>query len=112
MTSKVVPLNVIVSVIQNRLLCPFDEYRAFLDFQVGRRVWLWDVERARAATAARLLKEFPELAKMPAPPEKTDSGNANKHVRACGKALGGVTCYTLAPGRVRVKGRTLVDALS
>jgi hypothetical protein len=111
-TSKPVELNVIVSVVQNRLLCSFEDYRALLDFQCGHRVDLWDVPRARAAVAARLLKEFPELASIPRPPDKTDSGNANKHIRACAKTLGGVQCYTLAPRKVKLPARTLAEALS
>jgi hypothetical protein len=110
-TSKPVDLAVIVSVIQNRLLCSFDAYREFLDFQCGRHVALWDVERARKAVAGRLLKQFPELAKIPRPPDKTDSGNANKHIRACGKALGGIECYTLAPAKVKLGKETLAQAL-
>lgn len=111
MTSKVFPLAVVVSVVQDRLLCPFAEYRELLSFMVGRDLYLWEVATARRTCAERLVRTFPELATIPNVPEKTDSGNANKHVRACSKALGGVDSYTLAPKTVKLAQRTLSEAL-
>ena len=110
MTSKVFPLSVVISVCHNRLVCSFDDYREFLDFMTGVNVPLWDVERARVATANRLRTLFSDLSKAPEPPEKTDSGNAGKYVRECVKAVG-FSCVTVAPGRVKFAEQTLSGAL-
>jgi len=110
MTSREFPMSVIASVCQNRLLCPFSEYREFLDFATGAKVPLWDVERARRATAKRLEGLFGELSKMPRLPEKTDSGNAGKHVRECIKATGADT-LVITSGLVRYTERSLAKAL-
>lgn len=104
-------MSVIVSVLKDRLLCPFDDYRDLLNHMTGRRLPLWDVASARRACAERLTKTFPELADLPNPPEKTDSGNANKYVRQCVKATGGIDCYTIAPNKVKLAERTLSKAL-
>lgn len=79
------PLNVIVSVVKNRLVAPWEDYRDFLDHVTGQHIPLWDVERARRFVAARLLAQNKELRQLPDPPEKTDSGNAAKYVRDCAK---------------------------
>lgn len=109
--SKPVDLAIIVSVITNRLLCPFEDYRQFLNFSCGTEVPLWDVTTARWATRQRLLRDFPELGDLPEPPEKTDSGAGKRYVKQCGKHLGGIECYTLAPGKTDYAVRTLSDAL-
>lgn len=104
------PTAVIVSVCQNRLVCPFDKYRDFLDFMTGASIPLWDVERARVAVAKRLENQYSILGKVPAPPEKTDSGNAGKYVRACSKAA---ACeqWTVDGGKVKFAVRTGAAAL-
>lgn len=104
------PTAVIVSVCQNRLVCPFDQYRDFLNFVTGANVPLWDIERARAATAKYLGQSFKVLRKVPAPPDKTDSGNAGKYVRACSKATG-TDVWALEKGVVKFAERTLTKAL-
>lgn len=82
------PMAVVISAYRNRLLCPFDEYRAFLNYMTGHNLYLHDVGRARRAVAVELAKQVPELERTEQPPEKTDSGNANKYVRACSKRAG------------------------
>lgn len=108
--SRTFPLSVAVSVVHNRLVCPFDTYREFLDYLVGHHVALWDVNKAREAAAAAINKRHPELAKLP-PPEKTDSGNANKYVRTVAAKVGYDT-ITMAPFKsARVPDRTHTQAL-
>lgn len=109
-TSRTFPLSVIASVCQNRLLCPFEEYRDFLRHATGANVALWDVERARRVVANRLQTVFIDLRKLPTPPEKTDSGNAGKYVRECATVLG-YDSLTIAPGRSKFAERTLSEAL-
>lgn len=105
-------ISVILSVVKNRMLCPFTEYRALLDHLTGVTVPLWDVARARTVCAAWLTKTFPELAAIANPPEKTDSGNANKYVQVCKKELGGKGIYDISGGRVKFTERTLSKTIS
>lgn len=88
MTTREFPMAVVISAYSNRLLCPFDQYRDFLNYMTGTNMYLHDVGRARRAVADELAKQVPELKKTDPPPEKTDSGNANKYVRACSKKAG------------------------
>ena len=112
MTSRAFPANVVVSVVQNRLLCPMDDYRDLINYMTGHQVPLWDLTRAREVCMKRLVSTFPILKDLPPTWEKTDSGNANKYVRACVKACAGVDTWTVAPGRVKFAERTLSKALS
>lgn len=112
MTDQPFPMNAIVSVIKNRLLCPFNDYRTLLNHMTGRQLGLWDVTRAREVCTAKLIRMHPELGELPNPPEKTDSGNANKYIRQCVKANGGVDTYTLAPSSVKFAEQHLSEALS
>jgi hypothetical protein len=109
-THRDFPTAVIVSVCQNRLVCPFGDYRNFLNHATGANVPLWDVERARAATAKYLQKSYAVLSKVPAPPEKTDSGNAGKYVRSCTRATG-IDEWAIPSGKVKFAERTLSEAL-
>lgn len=78
----------VLSTYHDRLLCPFEEYRDFLDYMVGTHVMLHDVARARRAVADALRKQLGELAHVEGPPEKTDSGNAGRYVKTVIKTLG------------------------
>ncbi len=104
------PLSIIVSVCKNRLVCGFDEYRDFLNHVTGEQLPLWDVERARAATAKYLLATHKPLTKLPNPPDKTDSGNAGKYVRECAKVVG-VTELDIKSEVVQCAPRTLAKAI-
>lgn len=86
--SRTVGMNIIVSVYRNRLVCPFDQYRDFLNYMTGHTLYLYDLPRARAACADYLAKNHPQLKKSPRPPEKTDSGNANRYVKDVSKHMG------------------------
>lgn len=100
------PLSVVVSVTKNRLVAPFDEYRGFLDYMTGTHVPLWDVERARKAVAEKLTRLF---RKIPDPPEKTDSGNASRYVKACAKKLGYET-VAFTGGKIPFEVRTATES--
>lgn len=108
--TRTVLLSVALSVIHNRLVCSFDNYRDFLNFVVGRKIPLWDVERAREAVATSLKKKYPELVNYP-PPEKTDSGNANKYVKSVAEKVGYTTIRVAPYHRHRVPARTASSAL-
>lgn len=103
------PTAAIVSVCQNRLVCPFDQYRDLINHATGATIPLWDIERARAATAKYLAKSYRVLSGVPAPPEKTDSGNAGKYVRSCTKATG-IDMWSIPAGKVKFSVRTLSEA--
>ena len=112
MTSQVFDMSVVASVVQNRLLCPFGEYRRLLSYMTGTDLPLWEISRAREECAAKLLKLFPILKQLPQLPEKTDSGNANKYIRSCVKKCSGIDTFTVAPGKVKFVERTLSKAIS
>lgn len=104
-------MAVIASVYHDRLVCPFDEYRAFLDYMTGTRLYLYDLPPARAAVAQYLERQHPQLKKSPRPPEKTDSGNASRYVRDVIKHMGR-DHLTATPLRKGVfKPRTPTEAL-
>lgn len=77
-----------MSVYHDRLLCPFTEYRAFLDYMTGVEVGLLDVSSARRIVAMAVERQLPELGRAARPPEKTDSGNATRYVRRVAKQVG------------------------
>lgn len=110
MTTREFPMRVVVSVYRNRLLCPFDEYRAFINWMINSDVPLWDVSRARETVAASIARQIPELADTDPPPDKTDSGNANKYIKACCKQAG-FEWVELTQMRSRFKVRTASKAL-
>lgn len=87
MTTRTFPLSVALSAVHNRLVCPFPDYRDFLSYVVGWKVALWDVERARLVAARMVNSKYPQLQHFP-PPDKTDSGNANKYVKSVVKQVG------------------------
>lgn len=109
MTTRTYPLSAALSVVHSRLVCPFDTYRDFLDYHLGHRVPMWDLSRARARVARSLGKRFPELTRFP-PPDKTDSGNANKYVKSVAVQVGYDT-VSVSPYRARVKPRTATVAI-
>lgn len=89
-------MAVIASVYHDRLVCPFDQYRDFLNYMTGHDLYLYDLPRARRIVADVLDNRIPGLKKTTPPPEKTDSGNANKYVRDVCKELSADT-WTLGP---------------
>jgi hypothetical protein len=96
MTSRYFTNAAIVTAYRDRHLCPFEDYRALIDHLCGEHVYLWDLPMARRIVAEHLEKRVPKLKTTERPPEKTDSGNAGKYVRACSKHMG-FEGYTLAP---------------
>lgn len=103
------PAAVVVSVVQNRLLCSFSDYREFLDYMTGGEVRLYDVARARVRVADFLRASMPRLRHLPALPEKTDSGNANRYVKTCHRFVGGETVAVRAMPATAFKHRTLEE---
>ena len=79
-------LAVILTAVHDRHVCDFNSYRTFLSWMVGDIVWLWDIGAARRVVAAHLVEAYPQLADHP-PPEKTDSGNANRYVKSVAKKI-------------------------
>lgn len=110
MTTVDVNLDVMLSVVHNRIVCDFAEYRAFLNAMTRADVPLWEVDRARVLVADKLNKDCPELVRH-RPPEKTDSGNAKKWVKSVGKLVG-YDAAEVNPLRTAMKVRTLSVALS
>lgn len=85
---RIFPANIIVSVYHNRMVCPLDEYRDFIDYMIGEKVWWHDMAGARAVIAKHLERKLPELKRVASPPEKTDSGAGTRYVKAAMKTLG------------------------
>lgn len=110
MTTITVNLDVMLSVIHNRLVADFDTYREFLNWMTRAQLPLWEVNRARITVRKQLIKDHPELLNFP-PPDKTDSGNAKKYVRSVSKKVGYETC-DVVPLRTAMKVRTLSAVLS
>lgn len=102
---KTFPIAVVVSTYRDRLLVPFDDYRAFLDYMVGEKVWLHDVAAARKVVAKHLDQRIPALKKTDPPPEKTDSGAGGRYIKGCAKTLdtAEVTLFPLPDGVFRTR---------
>lgn len=85
---KSFPIALLVGTYHNRLLVPFDDYRAFLNYMVGDYVFLHDVAPARKVVADYLTAVHPKFVDSPAPPEKTDSGSGSRYVKLAKKHFG------------------------
>lgn len=107
---KSVPLGPVLATIHDRLVCPFDDYREFLNHVTGTDVPLWDVARARREASDHIRKQYPLLMEHK-PPEKTDNGTASRYVRAVAAKVGyeQMTVRPLAKGKF--KARTGSEAL-
>lgn len=95
------PVAVVLSAYHNRLLIPFPQLRAFLDYMCGQKVFIWEIPRARSMAARHLERQYPWLATIN-PPQgfKNDAVNTNRFVRSVTKAIKAdeLTVYPLPKG--------------
>jgi hypothetical protein len=110
MGDRAFPVAVVISAYRDRLVCPFDEYREFLDYMVGAELFLHDVAAARRAVAAHLDRVAPELSRTTPMSEKTDNGTGVRHARKVAKQLGTdvLILEPMPPGAFRP--RTVAEA--
>jgi hypothetical protein len=109
--SRSFSVGAVISAYHNRLLVPFDEYRRFLDYMTGTELHLYDVAAARRAILPALNRQLPQLAEVPRPPDKTDSGNASRYVRKVAKELGADEVRVTPLKKGAFKARTPKEAL-
>lgn len=111
MKTAPVPVSVIASIYHNRLVAPFEDYRAALEHITGQTLALHNIASARKTAAAELERQIPRLKKTPRPPEKTDSGNARAYVKRFATTLGtdeDIAVTSLA--KTKFKPRTFTQA--
>ncbi len=105
------PISVIVSVITNRLMCDFDDYRAFLNYMTGTTVPLYDIARARGIVAAAILDRLPAFKRIDEPSSKSDNPNNSRYIKAVSKQLG-VTEIGLRPLPGKFVTRTPIEVFA
>ena len=104
---RVFSVAVVLSAYHNRLLVPFDELRALLNYMTGQDVALWEIPLARSLCAAHLLKQYPWLAELEPPPGfKNDAVHTGRFVKSVVKTIGSdtLTVYMLPPNKFRSRG--------
>lgn len=62
-------LAAVVSVYHNKLMCGFDETRAFIDYMAGERVPIWDIPIAGKLIRKHLDKHVPWLKEYTVDPD-------------------------------------------
>lgn len=98
------PLAVVLSTYHNKLMCPFAEFRKFLNYMAGTDVAMWEIPRARSLAAGYLVTQFPWLPKVAPPPGfKFDANNTTKFVRKVAEQIGAFTLDV----KPMIKGRFL-----